>query len=158
MHTSALQRRRARTNGGYVDERSMVQELSTLLTSRNGPVRCSQVASEFDYSSGRTDLVGLGRNEVLHAFEAKLLKWREALDQARRNACFAHYCYVALPKRAADLAIKAREDFRRHGVGLLVLRGREARLAIRPRRNAPLLPWLTKVALAQLNPEPAAAR
>lgn len=157
MHTSALQRRSACTDGGYLDERSMVQDLSALLTSRTGPVRCSQIASEFDYNSGRTDLVGLGRNDVLHAFEAKLLKWREALDQARRNTCFAHYCYVALPKRAAESAMKARQDFQRHGVGLVVLTGRKATLAIRPRRNAPLLPWLTKVALAQLNPEPAAA-
>jgi phosphoglycolate phosphatase-like HAD superfamily hydrolase len=156
MQTTALNRKAAQAEAAYPDERSMVQELSALLTSQKGPVRCSQVASEFNYSSGRADLVGLSRNDVLHAFEAKLLRWREAFEQARRNACFAHYCYVALPKRAADLAIKARDDFRRHGVGLLVLTGREARLAIRPRRNLPLLPWLTKVALARLNPEPTA--
>lgn len=157
MHTDARRRRTTGVDGGYFDERSMVQELSALLTSSDGPIRCLQVATEFDYSSGRTDLVGLGRKNVLHAFEAKLLKWREALEQARRNTCFAHYCYVALPKRAADLALKSTEDFRRHGVGLLVLTGREARLAIRPRRNTPLLPWLTKVALLELNPEAAAA-
>lgn len=158
MNTSAAHRQSASTDGGYRDERSMVEDLSALLTSRKGPVRCSQIASEFDYSSGRTDLVGLGRNHVLHAFEAKLLKWREALEQARRSTCFAHYCYVALPKRSADLAIKAREDFRRHGVGLVVLTGRKATLAIRPRRNEPLLPWLTRAAVAQLSAEPAAAR
>jgi len=159
METSALYQRNARVEATYLDERSMVQELSTFLISRNGPVRCSHIASEFDYRSGRADLVGLGRDSVLYAFEAKLLRWREALEQARRNTCFAHYCYVALPKRAADLAIKARDDFQRHGVGLLVLTGHEVRLAIRPRRNLPLLPWLTKLALAQLmNPEPTAVR
>jgi hypothetical protein len=143
---------------GYRNERSMVQALSILVTSQQGPVHCIEVTEEFDYASGRTDLVGLGRKDTLHAFETKLAKWREALDQARRNSCFAHYCYVALPGRAANLALKARDEFRRHGVGLVVLTAQKARLAIRPRKNAPLLPWLTETALSLLFREQAAAK
>jgi hypothetical protein len=129
----------------------MVQDLSALVISHRSPVRCWQITHEFDYSSGKTDLVGLGLNYALHAFEAKLTKWRDALHQARRNTCFAHYCYVALPIRAAELAIKAKEDFLRYGVGLVVVGEHGATLAIRPRRNAPLLPWLTQIARSQLS-------
>jgi hypothetical protein len=134
----------------YSTEKTMVRDLTAFVVACNGPVRCRQVTHEFDYSSGRTDLVGLGNNDALHAFEAKLTKWRDALHQARRNGCFAHYCYVALPNHAASLAIKAKEDFVRHGVGLVVVNKNEAKLAIRPRRNTPLLPWLTESALSQL--------
>lgn len=141
----------ANGDADYRYERTMVDDLSALVTSQKGPVRCFEVTQEFDYAAGRTDLVGLGRQDTLHAFETKLAKWRKALDQARRNGCFAHYCYVALPKRAALLALKAREEFRRHGVGLVVLAGKEARLAIRPRKKAPLLPWLTETALSLLS-------
>jgi hypothetical protein len=145
-----LQKRRVGENGCYVDERSMVHDLSALVTSRSGPVRCREVTHEFDYASGRADLVGVGHQEALHAFETKLHKWRQALDQARRNGCFAHYCYVALPEHAANMALKARDEFRRHGVGLVLLSRKAAKLAIRPRRNAPLLPWLTKLALSEI--------
>lgn len=132
----------------YLNEQSMVEDLSAFVTSRGGPVRCREVRYEFDYRSGRTDLVGLGDRDALHAFEAKLLKWREALHQALRNTCFAHYCYVALPELTAGAALKAKHEFQRHGVGLLVLSRHEAKLAIPARRNSPLLPWLTKAALS----------
>jgi hypothetical protein len=129
----------------------MVQDLSILLTNQSGPVRCREVTYEFDYRSGRADLVGIGGQDLLYAFEAKLAKWRDALYQARRAASFAHYCYVALPPRAADLALKAKHEFRRHGVGLVIVSPGESRLAIRPRRNDPLLPWLTKIAVSKLS-------
>lgn len=136
----------------------MVRKLSAMVTGESSPVRCFEVTQEFDYASGRTDLVGLGYRGTLHAFETKLTKWREALDQARRNGCFAHYCYVALPERVAHLALHEREEFRRHGVGLLVLAGKRGRLAIRPRKNDPLLPWLTESALALLAPDQGAQK
>jgi len=126
----------------------MVEDLSMLVTSKRGRFRFQQVAHEFDYASGRTDLVGRDGEDRLHAFETKLIKWKEALDQARRNACFAHFCYVALPFRSAQSALRAKSEFRRHGVGLVLMTGLDAKLAIRPRKQAPLLPWLTKMALA----------
>jgi len=134
----------------YSSERMLVRDLSKLVRSRCGPVRCREVAFEFDYTAGRTDLVGLGHDSEVHAFETKLSKWREALEQARRNTCFAHYSYVALPVKAADNALKAKDEFRRLGIGLVALNGEHGRLAIRPRRNAPLLPWLTQSAVGFL--------
>ena len=93
-------------------------------------------------------LVGRDARNYIHAFEAKLIRWRDALEQARRNTCFAHYCYVAIPSRSAGSALKARDEFRRYGVGLVLLTGQSAKLSIRPRRHVPLLPWLTKLAQA----------
>src|SRR6185436_1769538 len=111
------------------------KDLSVFVASHNSPVRCKDTASEFDYSSGRTDLVGRDARDCIHAFEVKLIRWRDALEKARRNTCFAHYCYVAIPSRSAAPALKARDEFRRYGVGLVLLTGQSAKLAIRPRRH-----------------------
>jgi hypothetical protein len=131
----------------YLTEQSLVNDLSFVVKDKNGPVSCHKITHEFDYASGRTDLLGLGRQNEIHAFETKLAKWREALNQARRSACFAHYCYVALPVKAANIALRFEREFVKHGIGLIALGMRQAELAIKPRRNEPLLPWLTKVAL-----------
>lgn len=153
MATKALQRFTSSEDACYLTEDSLARELSELVVSSKSPVRCQNAASEFDYSSGRADLVARDARDYVHAFEAKLIRWRDALEQARRNTCFAHYCYVAIPSRSAAPALKARNEFRRHGVGLVVLTGQTATLAIRPRRNVPLLPWLTKLAKAFVSPE-----
>jgi hypothetical protein len=137
----------------YRTERSLVNDLSSVVKDRNGLVSCHKIAHEFDYASGRTDLLGLGPQDEVHAFEAKLSKWRKALDQARRNTCFAHYCYVVLPASAANMALQFEREFVKHGVGLIVLGMQQAKLAIEPRRNDPLLPWLTKAALAHFGEE-----
>lgn len=142
------QKPRHRESSCYLTELSMVQDLSGLITSEGGPIHCRKISFEFDYNSGRTDIVGIGPEDALHAFETKLTNWREALEQARRNYCYAHYCYVALPERTAELALKAKEKFEKYGIGLVILTGQNARLAITPRRNSPLLPWLTKEALS----------
>jgi len=150
VETKSLRANLSEKKTGYINESTMVDDLSALVVRNQSPVRCRQISHEFDYSSGRTDLVGLGSRKSVHAFEAKLTKWRDALHQARRNTVFAHYCYVALPTQAAMLAIKAKEDFLRFGIGLVIVSKREAKLAIKPRRNKPLFPWMTKTARTQL--------
>lgn len=153
MSAKSLRKNQQMEGACYLTEQSLVEDLSSVVVEKNSPVPCREVAHEFDYASGRTDMLGLGRQDEVHAFETKLSKWREALDQARRNACFAHYCYVALPARAANAALKFEREFIRHGVGLIILGMQEATLAIKPRRNDPLLPWLTKAALAHFGDE-----
>lgn len=128
----------------------MVRQLSSHVREGRGAIRLHKVTHEFGYSTGWTDIVGIGRSNALHAIEAKLQKWREALNQARKNRCYAHYCYVALPESAAKNALSQGHEFRKLGVGLLIVTAGEAQLAIRPKRNAPLLPWVTKVAVETL--------
>lgn len=134
----------------YKTEKRLVRDLSAHVKAGRGAIRLSKVAYEFGYTTGRTDLVGIGSSKALHAIEAKLAKWKDALDQARKNRCFAHYCYVALPQAAARTALSQKDAFRRFGVGLLVVNDTGAQLAIKPKRNAPLLPWVTKLAVATL--------
>lgn len=153
MATKALQRSTASEHACYLTEDSLARELSAFVTSRKSPVRCRDAASEFNYLSGRADIVARDARDYVHAFEAKLIRWRDALEQARRNTCFAHYCYVAIPSCSAGPALRARDEFRRHGVGLVVVTGQTATLAIRPRRNIPLLPWLTQLAKAFVSRE-----
>lgn len=56
-------------------------------------------------------------NEII-AFEAKLEKWREALHQAYRNSCFAHYSYIVVPEIVAEKAIQYEIEFAQRSVGV----------------------------------------
>src|SRR5690554_1997168 len=76
-----------------------------------------KVATEFFYQRGRTDLVVVSGGNLI-AFEAKLNKWRIALQQAYRNKCFADVSYVILPEREARIASRYQGEFERRGVGL----------------------------------------
>ena len=136
----------------YLTEESLVQDLALVVQGGKGPFRCRAVTFEFDFASGRTDLIGLDRDDELHAFEAKLTKWRKALEQAGRNTSYAHYTYVVLPSRTAASALKASDEFRRRGVGLVVLGKTVPRIEIMPRRAEPLLPWLTDTAMKRFFP------
>jgi hypothetical protein len=130
----------------FLTESSLLVEFSQSILSRSSPVKVSQVACEFDYSSGRTDLVAKDRNLELYAFELKLNDWRKALQQARRSECFAHYTFVVLPYRNSRAALESESLFRQAGVGLILLDGVSAYLVFPARRKNPLLPWLTEKA------------
>jgi hypothetical protein len=127
----------------------LIEALALLVRAPASCVRCLEVTFEFDFRSGRTDLVGIDEGDELHAFEAKLTKWKKALEQAARNTNYAHYTYVVLPSPAAA-AIKARDQFERRGIGLLVVGETDHRMEIAPKRSEPLLPWLTDSAKREL--------
>lgn len=61
--------------------------------------------------------------------EAKVSKWRDALQQARRNRLFAHRSYVALPERLTP-RVSADPQFLGSGVGLLAVTDRGATLLV----------------------------
>lgn len=58
-------------------------------------------------------------NPRIHAIEAKLTRWRDAVRQARAYTQFADYSYVLLPMASARLAMANSHTFAEHGVGLL---------------------------------------
>jgi hypothetical protein len=98
---------------------------------------------EFDYQRGRTDVVVLTSDgEGLLAFEAKLHKWREALQQAYRNTCFAHHSYVLLPKSIALRVQKCSAEFKLRHVGLCYIDGKNIVIVLPAERQVPLEPWL----------------
>lgn len=130
----------------------MVRDLVSQIGRCHQLLCCKGVATEFDFVSGRTDLLAIDDEDSLHAFEAKLTKWRHALEQARRNQSYAHYIYVVLPARSAKSALNAKAEFCRRGIGLIVLGdGSVPRLEIAPKRNEPLLQWITDTAIALLS-------
>ena len=130
----------------FLTESSLVEELLKMVTFRGALVKCEAVTLEFGFDSGRTDLLGITLESDLHAFEAKLSKWKSALHQAFKNSSFAHYVYVVMPERTSKAAIRAKLEFEKRGVGLIILGGKSPKIEIKPRRFDPLLPWITRTA------------
>lgn len=98
--------------------------------------------TEFDYRSGRADVIGLDRAGRVIAFEAKLDKWRDALHQAYRNTCFAHISYVLLPPEVAYRALERANDFIARKVGICSV-GSEVEILLEPPQVEPLQQWLS---------------
>jgi hypothetical protein len=136
----------SRESACFLTEESLVQDLIQNLLSDGGTLSFPRTAREFNYSSGRADLIASRSSTELYAFETKLKNWKEALQQARRTECFAHYSYVVLPEKAGKIAAQARFLFEKLGVGLIVSNGVELIVLIEAQRKAPLLPWLTDAA------------
>lgn len=130
----------------YALEDELVQDFANSIKIAGQSIQCSSLGFEFAHQSGRTDVIGVTKKGHLIAFEGKLIHWRKALDQARRNTSFAHYSYVLLPNHTASLALRNREQFHRFGVGLIVMHDGQPKISIRAKRHNPLMPWLTDTA------------
>lgn len=140
----------SRHHSCYLTEESLVADFKASL-SAGAFVACASVTEEFDFASGRTDVLVLDPDLNIHAFEAKLTKWKQALHQAWRNSSFAHFTYVVLPARSATAALKAIDEFKKLGVGLILMGDKKPKLASEATKCEPLLPWLTTHALEVLN-------
>lgn len=118
-------------------------QLSNLEVSPWGPL---QFATEFSYLRGRTDVIAMnGLGEII-AFEAKLRKWREALHQAYRNTCFAHFSYIVVPEKVAMKAIRHFAEFSRRSVGLCYPSTHGIVVLLEPPKLSPLQNWLSEQA------------
>jgi len=138
----------AGVSGDFRSEREMVDVLLAFLTSGASPWCLSGMQTEFEYSNGRTDVIGLLGSNIVLALEAKLTKWREALQQAYRNTCFAHQSLVVLPWEVAERASAYRQEFVRRNVGLCGVRLDGVVMLIEPCGIEPLMPYLTSKAIA----------
>lgn len=134
----------------YADEASLAGVFDEVLTTPTSPFAAECVANEFYYCEGKTDRIALDTAGDVLAFEMKLTKWRQALDQAYRNSSFAHYSYVVLPCATAQTAIRRQGEFQRRGVGLCSVDESGIKIEIEARRSEPLRPWLTTCAVRQL--------
>jgi len=131
----------------FARERDLVRSFKSVLESSDSPWTDVRVSAEFDYSRGKTDLVALASDGAVLAFEAKLEKWREALDQAYRNTCYAHESFVLLPEDVANRASRHRGEFLRRAVGLCALTEEGVKILIPAVRNeAPIQQWLSEEA------------
>jgi hypothetical protein len=134
----------------YSTEAHLIEDLCAMLTSQDTPWGEVQVAREFNYNRGRTDVVALDEQSNLVAFEAKLYRWRDALQQAYRNTSFAHFSYVVLPE---EIAIKAQlysYEFNRRSVGLCYPKNGALVVCLSAKKAQPILPWLSKTAISEI--------
>lgn len=131
----------------YRTEASRVRDLLDLLHCGHSPWGPLKTATEFDFQSGRTDVIALSETGVVLAFEAKLKRWKEALHQAYRNTCFSTVSYVVLPESVALRAQSFIEDFDLRGVGICCVTRGELVVLHAPRSTTPVLPWLTERAI-----------
>ncbi|MBI5636707.1 MAG: hypothetical protein HZA03_01920 [Nitrospinae bacterium] len=123
---------------------SCFQSCSSLRATHN-------IVREFDYVSGRTDILSLNTENEIIAFEAKLTNWRKAIHQAWRNTSFANQVYVVLPRTRSSGAMKNKAEFDERGVGLCVVDdGGGVEVVIPCSRNKPLIPWLNRKAMDAL--------
>ena len=104
------------------------------------------IGKEFNYQRGRTDLVGISNGGLVIAFEAKLTKWRRALQQAYRNRCFADLSYVVLPENSAKNALRNIEEFERRGVGICYIKDGHINIIFDAYKEEPIQPWLKEKA------------
>jgi hypothetical protein len=136
----------------YLSEQALVDQFTEVLerTSEHwgGIV---DFALEFFYQRGRTDVVALSGEGDVIAFEAKLLRWREALHQAYRNTCFAHLSYVLLPADVAYRAAQWEREFARRGIGVCTLEDGALKILVPARKGEPVQRWLSKKAAEHIS-------
>jgi GNAT superfamily N-acetyltransferase len=128
----------------YVTERDFVDDFLNGLDQPSSPWELSGYTEQFDYVSGRTDVVATDDAGHLVAFEAKLVTWREALFQAYRSRSFAHRAYVVLPPTPACEALRFEPEFRRRGVGICTLTNHGVAELLESLYAEPLLTWLSE--------------
>jgi hypothetical protein len=135
----------------YKLENQLVSDFrSKLKKTKNVNFMCVNIATEFNYRNGKTDLIGNTKDGIIIAIEAKLTKWKEALHQAYKNTIYAHMSYVLLPYEIAENASKYQHEFERRGIGLCTIKGSKIVVIIPAIENKPLFSWLTDIALNYL--------
>jgi hypothetical protein len=126
----------------YASEQDLVDKFLICLQQDDAPWVSQGVYKEFFYQRGRADIVALTEDGEVIAVEAKLTRWRDALQQAYRNTCFAHRSYVLLPTHAAKIAERHRNAFERRGVGLCSVADGKLSILYPAPRAKPLQSWL----------------
>jgi hypothetical protein len=139
------------TQQRFKTEKHLVSALLKALTHETCPLATRRVVKEYDYESGRTDVLALTGSDQLVAFEAKLQDWRRAIRQAWRNTSYVDLAYVVLPADRASVAIEHIDHFVDYGVGLCFIENGSLRVAIESLRAHPVLGWLSTRAREALN-------
>jgi hypothetical protein len=138
-------------DGGKFDhEQQLVNRFLEHLRSNASPWGKMNAASEFFYQSGRTDVIAVGEDELIYAFEAKLKRWRDALHQAYRNTCFAHRSFVLLPYEVAEQALRYMQEFEKRGIGLCSVVEGGIMVLHESSGHVPLQPWLSEQAISRV--------
>ncbi|MCU7925655.1 MAG: hypothetical protein KZQ97_04340 [Candidatus Thiodiazotropha sp. (ex Dulcina madagascariensis)] len=126
----------------FSSERELVDVFLENIHSGVSPWGTASTAIEFDYQSGITDVIAIGSDARLVAFEAKLTRWKVAVHQAFKNTCFAEESYVVLPKSIALRAYTQQGEFLKRRVGLCYVEDSNIVILLAAPRVSPLNLWL----------------
>jgi len=137
----------------YPSEKHLVESVSSQLSSGKSPWPPLALSHEFNFVGGRADIIALDAEGRVLAFEAKLSRWRSAVNQAYKNTAFAHFSYVVLPEPSALVAAQAPEQFRLRSIGLCAACPDGLAVVFEAPQISPLLPGLTTEA-AQATTQP----
>ena len=145
------------THEAFALESVLVNTLISHLGAETSPFGNMAIAPEFYYQTGRADLVGIGEDNSVIAFEAKLEKWRTAVHQAFRNTSFADYSFVVLPAKIARRAMASEGEFERRKVGLIsvtpcgfeILIEHKTERVLRPRLREKAVQFITETRSAE---------
>jgi hypothetical protein len=69
------------------------------------------------------DVVGIREGRIKVAVEMKLSDWKGALRQASNYTMFSVKSYIAMPSEKQALVLRHIREFRRKGIGALMVRG-----------------------------------
>lgn len=133
--------------GAFQLESDLLETFGTHLKQRDSPFRNLLLATEFDFTTGRSDLLGFDQASKVVAFEAKLDRWRTAVHQAYRNASFADLSFVVLPERAAATAMASQYEFGRRNIGLISVSELGMEILLSPEERPVLRPQLRERAV-----------
>lgn len=134
----------------YRSEKALVDKFVAKLRSSASPWGFVSVGREFRYDGGLTDVIAVQEHGQLLAFEAKLIRWREALTQAYRASFFAHRSYVLLPETTARVAERHLSEFKGRKVGLCSMKGERLQILFEPALSDPLQTWVHEAAFQMI--------
>lgn len=134
----------------YRSEDFLVDDFCSVLESENSPWGGVQFIREFAYGRGRTDVVAVDHEGRVLAFEVKLERWMDAMQQAYRNTCFAHLSYVVLPQSTVKRARRRMWEFARRCVGICYVKDGAVVVSLPAGWQNPVQPWLCRTAVSQV--------
>ena len=136
----------------YERESDLVRDFRHIVLGTSNNFKVTAIAPEFYYIEGKIDLIAKDISGDLVAFEAKLTRWRKALQQAYRNSSFAHYSYVVLPETTRkSIMRRCVSEFSRRSIGLCFLGSSGIRVEIQALKRKPIQPWLTTTAIEYIH-------
>jgi hypothetical protein len=139
----------------FETEQDLVSDFVASLEASDSPWGEVSYALEFFYHRGRTDVIAISEEGAVIAFEAKLNRWRDAVQQAYRNTCFAHMSYVVLPRRIAQVASVYAYEFLSRRIGLCYVEGGRITIVHEAPAQNPIQPWLSDQAITTVMSESA---
>jgi hypothetical protein len=143
----------------FKTEDSLVRQFVRELRRDNCPWGSVKVSREFNYQRGRVDVLALADDgNHLIAFEAKLTKWREALQQAYRNTSFVNSSYVLMPMNVALRVQTHADEFHDRNVGLCYIRNDRIVIVLTARKLEALEPFLQNAAVGAVTSQAHARR